>query len=344
MEKEWLEKFYSECGREVSLAYNVLNHTNTWGLTLVTALLSTTFLSAVKLGNFSIRFIYPTTYHWYIVIITWIIMLRFFVRSALALTNMYRWNELIYATAKLLSIPQESLYRDLLERNLKKKIDAYYFKWKSPRPKLYVAWQNLKLMYLWLFIIILSLFLWGVLTLKKDNFFFLGIVIFFTATLLEVLWYSKWYGMQHEKLNLEAEPDIETLWNKNYKGTAFYNDQSILFGICLNGPFKHAYDLITNPAVRWIHLSYSIDNIEPSLTKDFLNGLDIKGKQIYLACWNENFKGEINPIRTGRIDYFSFSPNILRVNIILSDISDTQHHETVIKIINPNYLCKYLDS
>lgn len=48
MNREWLQKFYSECGREVSLAYNVLNYSNNWGVTLGAAVLATGFMSAVK--------------------------------------------------------------------------------------------------------------------------------------------------------------------------------------------------------------------------------------------------------------------------------------------------------
>jgi len=139
-------------------------------------------------------------------------MVRFFIRSALALVNMYRWNELIYATSKVLSLPKNCPERPIFERNLQKKIDAYFYRWKSPRPKYYIVWQNLKLMYLWFFIIVLALFLWGVFSLQRDIYYCLGIGAFILLTIVELVWFSKWDGFQYEKLSLEPEKNILQVW------------------------------------------------------------------------------------------------------------------------------------
>lgn len=132
MERGWLEKFYTECGREVSLAYNVLNQSDTWGVTLVAAILATSFIGAVRVENGVVTLLYPTSIHWFYVIGGWVIMLRFFTRSALGLVNMYRWNELIKACAKVLSLPEGHPALPVYKRNCAKKIDAYYLRWKSP--------------------------------------------------------------------------------------------------------------------------------------------------------------------------------------------------------------------
>lgn len=95
VDRDWIEKFYGECGREVSLAYNTLNQSNNWGITLITAVLATSFIGSMKVESGSLKFYYPTIYHWHYIIVAWVVLLRFFVRSALALLNMYRWNSLI---------------------------------------------------------------------------------------------------------------------------------------------------------------------------------------------------------------------------------------------------------
>ncbi len=133
MNRDWLEKFYCECGREVSLAYNVLNHANTWGVTLVTAFLATVLIKAIKFENGQIVFLYPTYVHWFMIIIAWIALLRFFARSALGLTNMYRWNELIHAASKALSISEDDPRCALFERNCAKKIESYFYRFQSPQ-------------------------------------------------------------------------------------------------------------------------------------------------------------------------------------------------------------------
>ena len=208
MEREWLEKFYTECGREVSLAYNVLNHSNSWGVTLVTAVLATGFISLVKFESGKMTLDYPTIFHWFYIIIAWIIMLRFFVRSALGLTNMYRWNTLIYASSKVLSLPEESPILPVYLRNCHKKIDAYYYRWKSPISQRKIIWENLKLMYFWFFLIVLALFVWGAIVLVKNWLYYVGIGLFVVSTIIESIWFVNWRGFKYEKLDLEKEPDI----------------------------------------------------------------------------------------------------------------------------------------
>lgn len=214
MERNWLEKFYTECGREVSLAYNVLNHSNNWGVTLASAVLAVSFIGAVEFENGTATVHYPTIFHWFYIVIAWIIMLRFFARSALGLTNMYRWNKLIYASSKVLSLPETSPALPVYARNCAKKIDAYYYRWRSPISKRKIIWQNLKLMYLWFFLIVLALFTWGLVVLERNCLYYVGIGLFLVSTIIESIWFMTWYGFKYEKLDLEEEPEIAKLWEE----------------------------------------------------------------------------------------------------------------------------------
>lgn len=340
MEKPWLEKFYTECGREVSLAYTVLNYTNNWGVTLGAGVLATGFLSAVKLESTGIKIVYPTTVHWFFVIFSWIVMIRFFVRSALALVNMYRWNELIFSSSKVLSLSDEDPNRPLFERNLAKKIDSYFFRWRSPRTKRYIIWHSLKLMYMWLFLVVLGLFGWGVACLPRNLYYFIGLAIFLGSTVLESVWFGKWYGMKFEKLELEPEPDILEVWRSPIEITSTCDQSTLIFGFCNDGPYRHATSTVTNPAVTWLPWSYHIRSIDAKLEKDLVLGVGLVGKRVLFASWDSNFKGVANPIRCGRIDHFIYANQLLRVTVFLEDCSSEEKAQKIV-VKDPKILCQY---
>lgn len=217
MNRSWVEKFYGECGREVSLAYNVLNHTNSWGITLTAAVLAIGVIGTVRFENGSINSTYPTVVHWFYVIVAWIIMVRFFMRSCLALTNMYRWNTLIYAASSILSLPDDDKDLPIFERNFIKKVKAYYYDWKSPRKPSNILWHSLKLMYLWFFIILLTLIIWGFVEVEKSWLYLVGSLLFVVPTALEILWFFRWEGLRYEALDLEEEPELTGIWLSHTK-------------------------------------------------------------------------------------------------------------------------------
>jgi hypothetical protein len=142
-------------------------------------------------------------------------MLRFFVRSALGLANMYRWNELIYASAKVLAVDENHPDYKILEDNCRLKIDCYYFRWKSAKPLLKVIWNSLKLMYFWFFLIVAALLIWGIVVLDKNCLYWLGILVLLFSTVLETYWLVTWVGLKYEKLALAKEPDFLEITNIN---------------------------------------------------------------------------------------------------------------------------------
>jgi hypothetical protein len=212
MNRDWLKQFYGECGREVSLAYNVLNHTNSWGVTLVAGVLALAIIGTVRAENGNINLTYPTIIHWFYVIVAWIIMVRFFMRSCLALTNMYRWNTLIYAAGAILSLPEGHKELPVFERNFIKKVKAYFYDWKSPKHRIDVVWHSLKLIYLWFFLILLALIIWGLVGLERNGVYIIGVLLFVVPTALEIRWFFTWEGLRYEALDLEKEPEITQLW------------------------------------------------------------------------------------------------------------------------------------
>lgn len=216
MNREWISKFYTECGREVSLAYNVLNYTNNWGVTLVTAVIAIALVSSIDIREGDIILRYPTAVHWIVVIIAWIIMSRFFVRSCLALTNMYRWNTLIRASSKVLSLPEDHAELPTFERNFCKQVKTYFYDWKSPIRQSKIAGDTLKLMYLPFFIILLVLIVWGFVVLEKNWIWWVALAVLVVAIAWEMRQFLTWYGLQYEAVSLEDEPEITEIWAKNW--------------------------------------------------------------------------------------------------------------------------------
>jgi hypothetical protein len=212
MNRSWVEEFYKECGREVSLAYNTFNHTNNWGITLATGIVAIVFIAAIKSVGGEITIIYPNLAYWLVVVVAWVIMTRFFIRSCLALVNMYRWNTLIYAASKILSLPDEHPHLSLYERNFIKKVKAYFYDWRSPIPKKKLLWECLRLIWIWFFLILLCLVLWGAITLYGQTLWIVGVLVFLIPTAWEIYSFSIWRGFKHQPLHLDKEPDITNIW------------------------------------------------------------------------------------------------------------------------------------
>lgn len=211
--RSWVQQFYQECGREVSLAYNVFNHTNSWGLTLTTGIVAVVFITAIDTSGSQVTFQYPNIAYWFAIIVAWIIMIRFYVRSCLALVNMYRWNTLIYASSKILSLPEGHANLSVFERNFIKKVKAYFYEWRSPIPRRKLVRECFRLIYIWFFIILIGLIIWGAIALYDGQMLWIGgILLFLLPTAWETYSFLTYRGFKFKSLDLEDEPDITNLW------------------------------------------------------------------------------------------------------------------------------------
>jgi hypothetical protein len=125
---------------------------------------------------------------------------------------MYRWNTLIYAASKILSLPANHSKLPLFERNFGKKAKAYFYDWRCPIPLRKLLWECFRLMYIWFFLILLTLILWGFVALYGQTLWLVGLLVFLLPTALELYSLFKWRGFKYQALDLEREPDIATLW------------------------------------------------------------------------------------------------------------------------------------
>src|ERR1700722_6864469 len=83
VDRRFLDTFYRECGREVTLAYTVLNQTNTWAITFSAAAIAPLIALVKKEATGEYTFDYPNPYYWLYLILVWGVLLRFLQRSAL---------------------------------------------------------------------------------------------------------------------------------------------------------------------------------------------------------------------------------------------------------------------
>lgn len=341
MERKWLEKFYAECGRETTLAYNVLNYSNNWGVTLITGIMATVFLGSLSTKDGVVSFSYPTLYHWLFVIIGWIIMLRFFTRSALALANLYRWNKLNVAIAKLLSLSEYDPLFTTYEKNCVKTIREYYFNWSSPIKRRKLIWSNLKLMYLWPFLLIMVLFIWGICKLEWNIYFFIGMALFIIPLIIEMYFFLNWHGLKYAKVDLDDEPKIADVWIQNMKSESICSDEIMILGFCSNGPYRRTQDILANSEIQWIPWHYNAKFVSHDLI-DYIYKKRLPDKQkIAFTSWPKDFIGEVSFIRTGYIDHYSFNGKTFTLGIKLDDLAKNLTEKKV-KVLNSDILC-FLD-
>src|SRR6266436_4969605 len=128
---QWLEHFYKECGREVTLAYTTLNQMKNWAVLIVAAVVSAVVaVQRTGLGQ------PQNDVAMYIgALIAYVFTLRFFVRAVLCYINLIRWNNLqrsivAYKIAKPTS-DNAKTFRQLKDELLEK-IDQLYFGWHAP--------------------------------------------------------------------------------------------------------------------------------------------------------------------------------------------------------------------
>jgi uncharacterized membrane protein len=142
---KWIEHFYKECGREVTLAYTTLNQMKNWAIAIVAAFVS----AIVTLGKPAQAGQDPTLTHLGIytaAVLAYVFNLRFFIRSILCYINLVRWNRLQSDIVKTYLTPgTNSTTAEEAKKTLRDEIDDYYHRWRSPITRKEQLVQNLKL-------------------------------------------------------------------------------------------------------------------------------------------------------------------------------------------------------
>jgi hypothetical protein len=165
---DWVDTFYRECGREVTLAYTTLNQMKNWAMTIAAAA-----LSGLAFGTSSAS--YPNKYMFVGVVIVYVFVLRFYVRAILCYINLVRWNKLQSDCVELRLLPRRVKNNDppktrmALEGQFKEDLQNYYFRWLSPIDRKTQLLSNLKLGFGLVFALTIFFFLWGLINLWQER-------------------------------------------------------------------------------------------------------------------------------------------------------------------------------
>jgi hypothetical protein len=186
---DWVDTFYRECGREVTLAYTTLNQMKNWAMTVAAAA-----LSGLAFGTGSAT--YPNKYMFVGVVIVYVFVLRFYVRAVLCYINLVRWNRLQSDCVELRLLPrvkdnQPPKTRIALESQFKEDLQNYYFRWLSPIDRKTQLISNLKLGFGLVFALTIFFFLWGLINLWPERLVKALLVFAVGTTIVEFNDFSK---------------------------------------------------------------------------------------------------------------------------------------------------------
>jgi hypothetical protein len=167
LDPKWVDTFYRECGREVTLAYTTLNQMKNWAMTITAAA-----LSGLAFGTASKD--YPNKSMFVGVVLVYVFVLRFYVRAILCYINLLRWNRLQTDCIELNLVPRirqgaQPKQEAELELQLREDIQHYYFEWLSPIDRKTQLFSNLKLGFGLVFALTLLFLFWGLLNLWQER-------------------------------------------------------------------------------------------------------------------------------------------------------------------------------
>jgi hypothetical protein len=167
LDERWIEAFYKECGREVTLAYTTLNQMKNWAMTVTAAA-----ISGLAFGSNATS--YPNRFMFVGVVVVYVFVLRFYIRAILCYINLCRWNRLQSDCVELKLTPRDITGRPTkncveLEKQFLDDLQNYYFKWLSPIDRKTQILSNIKLGFGLLFALVLFFFSWGLLNLWQDR-------------------------------------------------------------------------------------------------------------------------------------------------------------------------------
>ena len=137
LDDKWLENFYKECGREVTLAFTTLNMLKNWAAAVVAVSLPALVALGKRDPSPAQLPARPEVLVYIGALVVYVFSLRFFMRAILAYVNLIRWNNLQSAVLKLKLLDpapgsDPAAHRAELERDLREKIRDLYFGWHAP--------------------------------------------------------------------------------------------------------------------------------------------------------------------------------------------------------------------
>lgn len=151
--KKWLCIFYDRVTDQFALSRQSLHNTHQWAISLALGIVTAVFTIGGKKNPF------PNELGLLIILLSFPLLLRFFIRSCLECAIQHRFITLRDALDIYFSRDRKK--RKLMKPYLIEAINTYYINFKSSRKLGKIAWENLRLAYLWIFILWIGLIVWG---------------------------------------------------------------------------------------------------------------------------------------------------------------------------------------
>jgi hypothetical protein len=186
IDKEWINKFYDRVTDLFILSRESLHNTHQWAISMALGFI--TVILAIN-GNENT---FPNELSLIITLLSFPLLLRFFIRSCLECAIQYRFMRVRDTIDWYLSSSKEK--RRELKPHLLHVINCYYFHSTSPTKLVKIIWDNLRLAYFWIFIVWIGLITWGIIIVKKNPtviLIFCCVVVFSIYEILSFLLYKR---------------------------------------------------------------------------------------------------------------------------------------------------------
>jgi uncharacterized membrane protein len=174
IDDKWLDIYYTEVGREIGVASSQLHDTTNWSIGITTAAVSAIALSGQP---------YPQVWTLGLAVVAFILLIRIFLRTCLAYANLTKWNE-IHTLITRYKLADNSSERQHLKNKILRSIELYHLGWQSPKPIHSILWSNLKLGYLYMFLILGFLCVWGFIQAQWNHWPTWMLLIFWGASII----------------------------------------------------------------------------------------------------------------------------------------------------------------
>lgn len=202
----WYKDFFRECGREVSLAQTILVTVQTWSITLTLGVIS----ALVAIGTSAMKSEQPLSDHillgmWILSLVAFVLLTRFFVRSAIALSSIHRW---VVLQKQWYAICHKGVSCD--HPGLLSELQLYYENLNSTIPMRKLFYDNLRLTFGWLYVIVAIPILVGLRSLPKDAVFWAAILVWASILLWEAYGFIDYRQMRHAPADEVTSDDRKT--------------------------------------------------------------------------------------------------------------------------------------
>jgi len=191
--KSWLLLFYDRVTNLFTLSRESMHNTHQWAISLALGIVTAVFTVGGKENPF------PNELGLIIILLSFPLLLRFFIRSCLECAIQYRFMKIRDVLDIYFSENRKK--RKLMKPYLIEVINTYYLEFQSPRKLWKVVWDNLRLAYLWIFILWIGLIIWGGISVQKTMSLYIVLLIVLVFVVYEIVSFLCYERLKYQPLS-----------------------------------------------------------------------------------------------------------------------------------------------